>query len=127
MKKHEHILLENRDSFKPFKNFILEATNKSTIDIPLEHIHREGGHHVNEYEHTPKVKSLRQSIRDGKKIPPVEVTRITPSLRKSEGITDPKKKWFLVDGNHRFAAHHFEGKTHIRAKNFYADEEITKD
>jgi hypothetical protein len=105
---------------------ITEST-KQIREIPLSEIHREGGHKVEEYEHTSKVKDIRNKIRKKKRLPPVEVTRMTDSIRKTEKITDPTKKWFLIDGNHRYAAHHFEGHTHIKATNYYHHEDITKD
>ena len=107
---------------KTFKQMVSEG-KRDSIDIPLKDIHREGGIDLEQYKDTDKVNKMRKSLKSNKKLKPVEVTRMTPKLRKEQGASKDKK-WFMVDGNHRYAAHHFEGKTHINATNYYVGEKL---
>ena len=91
------------------------ATKKSKpILIPVNEI-ASTGFPLSDYAAVEKVQRMQASIRDGEKMKPVRVSKLTPENRDLYGIADLTKKWYLNNGHHRMAAQALEGVKEIRA------------
>ena len=73
------------------------------------------GYPLHEYADVEKVQRMQHELKKKGKLKPVRLVPLTPELREKYGVTDESKKFYLVNGHHRFAAAKLEGKKHVRA------------
>jgi uncharacterized ParB-like nuclease family protein len=100
------------------------ATKKpKPVLIPINEI-ASTGYPLEDYADMEKVQRMQAGIRDGQKIKPVRVSKLTPENRDLYGVTDPKKKYYLNNGHHRMAAQALEGVKKIRAVPFLHSKRI---
>lgn len=66
-----------------------------------------------------KIRQMRRAIRNGNKLPAIRVALIDDRLREKLGrlgICTEGKKYFLLEGHHRYQAHELEGRQVICVK-----------
>jgi len=91
------------------------ATKKlKPVLVPINEI-ASTGYPLTDYADMAKVQRMQASIRDGDKMKPIRISKLTPENRDLYGVADLNKKWYLNNGHHRLAAQALEGIKEIRA------------